>query len=159
MMMTLQFIEIFAYIAFSSSHCSWSFLIATGLILFLCGLCGLVFGLLCSIMMKSVLSAYIMSQGTVYPVSFISGETKLWSCTNKIASIGFFAGTMWPVEGMPVGLRYIGEVFPFSRPTSTLRRLLAGDMNVLDSRVGLSCLILSIWILLEIFLSFKLIKK
>jgi ABC-type uncharacterized transport system permease subunit len=68
-------------------------------------------------------------------------------------------GTMWPVEGIPIGLRYLGKVFPFSTPISTLRRLLAGETNPFDSRIVSSCLILLTWIIIELLLSFKLIRK
>jgi hypothetical protein len=75
-MMTFQFVEIFIFIAcfHGSEQFSLQFLAASGLILFLTGICGLLFGLFCSIVMKTVLSAYVISQGSIYPISFISGE-------------------------------------------------------------------------------------
>lgn len=79
MMMVLQFIEIFAYIVFAygSSDLNLSFLVVSGFLLFLSGLCGLLFGLLCSIVMKTILSAYVISQGAIYPISIISGESSI----------------------------------------------------------------------------------
>lgn len=77
-LMLIQTVEFTAVVVFCFwSNFSWNFLIATGLTFVLMGFSGLLFGLLCSVMLTSVLEAFALSQTTTFPISLISGKAKL----------------------------------------------------------------------------------
>lgn len=75
LVMLLQFVVYASYtIFFLGVSLSQRGVLLLALLLFLTGLAGLCYGLMCSIFMKSTISATFAAQTFVYPVLFVSGE-------------------------------------------------------------------------------------
>lgn len=75
LIMTIQFIEYMFYIIFLlSPMMSLKATVLLSTLVFLNGTAGLLFGLLISIVMGSVLTAFALGQFLVFPVAYVSGE-------------------------------------------------------------------------------------
>lgn len=73
--MIIQFGEYFCYINFMlSPQLSLISTILISLLVFLTGICGLVFGLLMSIVNETVMGSFVVAQFFIYPAIFISGK-------------------------------------------------------------------------------------
>lgn len=80
---TIQFIESYVCILiFLTVNLNWTSLIVLMLLILLTILAGQTFGLMISVVVKSVLVSYMCSQFTVFPLLIISG--KLLNLTTKI---------------------------------------------------------------------------
>lgn len=73
--------------------------------------------------------------------------------------IGIFAGVMWPTDGLPVFLRYIGYIFPFSYATTAFRNVLVKNSTICDHHVSMALCVLTAWIVVPTFLCFWIIKR
>jgi ABC-type multidrug transport system permease subunit len=74
-LMIVQAVELSAAVSFFYwSQMNFETFIGTFTLFLLTGFLGLAFGLLCSVVLKTVLASFMASQITVYPIIFISGE-------------------------------------------------------------------------------------
>jgi hypothetical protein len=74
-MVCIQAFEFTIFITiFRWSQFSWNFVIGIGSIFLMIGFLGMLYGVLLSISMKTVFASYLLSQFSILPVYFISGE-------------------------------------------------------------------------------------
>jgi ABC-2 type transporter len=74
-LMFVQAVEFSAFVSFFyRSQMSCETFIGIFTLFLLSGILGLAFGLLCSVVLKTVLAAFVASQIMIYPIAFISGE-------------------------------------------------------------------------------------
>lgn len=73
--MLVQFVEYFCYINFLlSTQLSLNATLIISSLVFLTGICGLIFGLFVSIVNTTVMGSFVVAQFFVYPTIFMSGE-------------------------------------------------------------------------------------
>jgi ABC-2 type transporter len=76
--MIIQFGEYYCYISFMlSTELTLSGTLITSALVFMTGICGLIFGLFVSIVTKSVMASFSCAQFFVYPMIFLSGKLNL----------------------------------------------------------------------------------
>jgi ABC-type polysaccharide/polyol phosphate export permease len=66
---------------------------------------------------------------------------------------------MWPIEGLPQFLRYIGYYFPFSVPITAFRNILAKNSTICNFHVYMSFVVLFSWIGVLVLLSTYFIER
>jgi ABC-type uncharacterized transport system permease subunit len=141
---------------FSPATATWSFWLIMAILMFLTSLGGLMFGMMVSIMSTSTLTAFMVAQYVSYPLAFIGGESVVSGATVCLRI--FLSGVIWPIEGIPKGLRFFCQFSPFASATITFRRLLADNLELFDLRV-FTFSIQSLWILLFGRLSLWFIRE
>lgn len=77
----------------------------------------------------------------------------------KTKTFNFIAGFMWPIQGLPTILRYIGYIFPFSFSTSAFRSILEKNVTICDHDVHMAFFVMTLWIIGPLCLCFWLLKK
>ncbi|ALC47216.1 CG9990 [Drosophila busckii] len=92
------------------------------------GMCGMCFGFLISSICELERNAIQLALGSFYPTLLLSG-------------------VIWPIEGMPVVLRYISLCLPLTLATSSLRSILTRGWAILESDVYIGYLSTLSWIL------------
>lgn len=100
------------------------------------GLCGMCFGFVISAICELERNAIQLALGSFYPTLLLSG-------------------VIWPVEGMPIVLRYISACLPLTMATTSLRSMLTRGWYITEPDVYLGFIATIIWIAL--FLSISLI--
>lgn len=112
--------------------------------------------------MKSQLGSYTVSQFTVFPVMIVSGEFsgKFFCILSNHQSI-IIPGLMWPFEGMPLVLQFIGNVLPLARGAVAVRNILSKQATFCDPAVFSAFVTLGIWIIVQFILCvwFVRVKK
>ncbi|KAF4531411.1 hypothetical protein B566_EDAN009653 [Ephemera danica] len=103
------------------------------LIVCLEGICGMVFGLLISVLCKDVRSADIISMGSVVPVYMI-------------------CGVLWPVEGIPTPLRQISNLLPVTRGVHALRMVMGQGQGISNVVVLQGIAAVIIWCIIGLVL-------
>ncbi|XP_017959584.1 ABC transporter G family member 23 isoform X2 [Drosophila navojoa] len=92
------------------------------------GMCGMCFGFLISSICELERNAIQLALGSFYPTLLLSG-------------------VIWPIEGMPVVLRYISLCLPLTMATSSLRSILTRGWAISESDVYVGYLSTLSWIL------------
>ncbi|XP_030371527.1 ABC transporter G family member 23 isoform X2 [Scaptodrosophila lebanonensis] len=92
------------------------------------GMCGMCFGFLISSICELERNAIQLALGSFYPTLLLSG-------------------VIWPIEGMPVVLRYISLCLPLTMATSSLRSILTRGWSILQWDVYIGYLSTLAWIL------------
>lgn len=67
--------------------------------------------------------------------------------------INFFSpllGIMWPLEGIPLVLRCIGYLLPFTLPSRTFLSLMFHELSFTDATIYLGFMIVLGWIVIEL---------
>ncbi|KAL0277482.1 UNVERIFIED_CONTAM: hypothetical protein PYX00_004744 [Menopon gallinae] len=100
------------------------------------GLCGMCFGFVISAICELERNAIQLALGSFYPTLLLSG-------------------VIWPVEGMPIVLRYISLGLPLTMATSALRSMLTRGWDIDEPDVYNGFIATIAWI--AIFLSISLI--
>ncbi|XP_018355832.1 PREDICTED: ABC transporter G family member 20-like [Trachymyrmex septentrionalis] len=95
---------------------------------FLVGFCGLMHGFIISVMCKDHTMAHYCSAGSFFPLIVTSG-------------------CIWPVEGMPEGLRWISYALPTTLPSISLRGVIYKGYSISESQVYIGFLLSAGWIL------------
>lgn len=159
-LMLLQSFEMYIYVVFflsPSMTCNSYILVA--ILLMLTGLAGLSFGLLISVLSNSSLQAITAVQFFYFPATFLSGE----SINDPTAYFSYkkmlFLGATWPIEGLPLMLKYFGYILPPAIPTIALRNILTKDSTMADRSVIRAFIHQSMWIIVPLFLCNWLIRK
>jgi ABC-2 type transport system permease protein len=126
------------FVLYSNSSFQSSFLIVS--IVTLTAVGGLLFGLIVSIVMRSVMGAFMLTQLFIFPPTLISG-------------------IFWPFQAVSKILQSFAYIFPFVYPVAALRRILANDSNISDSTVAFAIIMLFLWNSVLLGLCFWFIKN
>ncbi|KAF6209504.1 hypothetical protein GE061_015251 [Apolygus lucorum] len=92
------------------------------------GLCGMCFGFVISAICELERNAIQLALGSFYPTLLLSG-------------------VIWPVEGMPVVLRYISACLPLTMATTSLRSMLTRGWSMSEPDVYLGFISTGLWII------------
>ncbi|XP_014273769.3 ABC transporter G family member 20 isoform X1 [Halyomorpha halys] len=103
------------------------------------GLCGMCFGFVISAVCELERNAIQLALGSFYPTLLLSG-------------------VIWPVEGMPIVLRYISACLPLTMATTSLRSMLTRGWNLLETDVYLGFISTIIWIVAFLTISLLVLK-
>lgn len=127
------------------------------LLFFLAAFNGMILGLLISILSRSYLTAFIVSQSYMMPFLLISGKKNYNYENLKI----FFSplGIIWPFEGMPIYLQYFSRFFPIYYPIQTLRNLIFKGRSICETEVYFGFIVLIIWTVIASTLCFVFIRN
>ncbi|XP_003246532.1 ABC transporter G family member 20 isoform X2 [Acyrthosiphon pisum] len=103
------------------------------------GLCGMCFGFVISAICELERNAIQLALGSFYPTLLLSG-------------------VIWPVEGMPILLRYVSYCLPLTMATTSLRSILTRGWNLLEPDVYLGFVSTISWIVLFLSISMAVLK-
>ncbi|XP_072155467.1 ABC transporter G family member 20 isoform X2 [Bemisia tabaci] len=103
------------------------------------GLCGMCFGFVISAICELERNAIQLALGSFYPTLLLSG-------------------VIWPVEGMPIILRYISLCLPLTMATTSLRSILTRGWNLLEPDVYMGFISTITWIILFLSVSMAVLK-
>uniref|UniRef100_A0A8D8XZL9 ABC transporter G family member 20 n=1 Tax=Cacopsylla melanoneura TaxID=428564 RepID=A0A8D8XZL9_9HEMI len=103
------------------------------------GLCGMCFGFVISAICELERNAIQLALGSFYPTLLLSG-------------------VIWPVEGMPILLRYISLCLPLTMATTSLRSILTRGWNLMEPDVYLGFISTITWIVLFLTISMLVLK-
>ncbi|XP_034254598.1 ABC transporter G family member 20 isoform X1 [Thrips palmi] len=103
------------------------------------GLCGMCFGFVISAICELERNAIQLALGSFYPTLLLSG-------------------VIWPVEGMPIVLRYISLGLPLTMATTSLRSMLTRGWQINEPDVYNGFFATIIWIALFLTISLVVLK-
>lgn len=103
------------------------------------GLCGMCFGFVISAVCELERNAIQLALGSFYPTLLLSG-------------------VIWPIEGMPLVLRYISLFLPLTMATTSLRSMLTRGWSIIESEVYMGFLSTLIWIALFLTISLLVLR-
>ncbi|KAL1449980.1 hypothetical protein WDU94_002444 [Cyamophila willieti] len=103
------------------------------------GLCGMCFGFVISAICELERNAIQLALGSFYPTLLLSG-------------------VIWPVEGMPILLRYVSLCLPLTMATTSLRSILTRGWNLMEPDVYLGFISTITWIVLFLTISMLVLK-
>ncbi|XP_037028450.1 ABC transporter G family member 20-like [Bradysia coprophila] len=128
---------IFVLVVFRIS-CIGSTFLAIGITL-LQGMNGMCFGFLISAICETEHSAFPLAIGSFYPIMLLSG-------------------VVWPIEGMPLILRYISYFLPLTQATTAFRSVLARGWGLCEPEVYLGYISTVSWIILFLVITLVVLK-
>lgn len=103
------------------------------------GLCGMCFGFVISAVCELERNAIQLALGSFYPTLLLSG-------------------VIWPIEGMPIILRYISTFLPLTLATTSLRSILTRGWSIVEKDVYLGFISTTIWIVLFLTISLLVLR-
>ncbi|XP_023314051.1 ABC transporter G family member 23 isoform X1 [Trichogramma pretiosum] len=103
------------------------------------GLCGMCFGFVISAICELERNAIQLALGSFYPTLLLSG-------------------VIWPVEGMPVFLRYISDCLPLTMATTALRSMLTRGWSITEPDVYKGYISTISWIVIFLTISLLVLK-
>lgn len=103
------------------------------------GLCGMCFGFVISAICELERNAIQLALGSFYPTLLLSG-------------------VIWPIEGMPIVLRYISTFLPLTLATTSLRSMMTRGWSILEMDVYLGFISTIVWIVLFLTISLVVLK-
>ncbi|EEB10801.1 ABC transporter, putative [Pediculus humanus corporis] len=103
------------------------------------GLCGMCFGFVISAICELERNAIQLALGSFYPTLLLSG-------------------VIWPVEGMPIVLRYVSLGLPLTLATSALRSMLTRGWDIIEPDVYNGFIATIIWIVIFLTISLLVLK-
>ncbi|VEN61114.1 unnamed protein product [Callosobruchus maculatus] len=103
------------------------------------GLCGMCFGFVISAVCSQERNAIQLALGSFYPAILLSG-------------------VMWPLEAMPVSLRYVSLLFPITQATRSLRSVMLRGWGITWPRVYWGYVSTCIWIIIFLIISLLAVK-
>ena len=68
-------------------------------------------------------------------------------------------GVLWPIEGMPMYMRYVALTLPFCLPSTAVRNITAKGYTIFNRSVATSFGILSLWIIGLILLCMLVLRN
>jgi ABC-type multidrug transport system permease subunit len=113
-----------AFVIFTIPN-SGSIITAIALIL-MQGICGLMFGLMISAACPNEIYATTLGIGAFFPSVIIGG-------------------IFWPIESMPIGLRYISYILPSTLPIESLRCILLRGWGITYHQVLIGFVVTILW--------------
>lgn len=123
----IQATEVFVFIFFIWEIDCIGNLWVIHLMIFLQGICGMVYGFWISIISVNHTMADAATTGTFYPMIIV-------------------CGTIWPLEGMPKAMRYLSKLLPFTIPAQSLRNVMRKGWTIDNFEVYQGILIEVGWI-------------
>ncbi|XP_055525152.1 ABC transporter G family member 23 isoform X1 [Wyeomyia smithii] len=103
------------------------------------GLCGMCFGFVISAICELERNAIQLALGSFYPTLLLSG-------------------VIWPIEGMPLVLRYVSLCLPLTLATSSLRSILTRGWSITDEDVYLGFASTVAWIVIFLLVTLVVLK-
>ncbi|XP_037028883.1 ABC transporter G family member 20 isoform X3 [Bradysia coprophila] len=103
------------------------------------GMCGMCFGFVISAICELERNAIQLALGSFYPTLLLSG-------------------VIWPIEGMPVILRYISYCLPLTQATTALRCILTRGWGLDEQEVYLGFISTLSWIMLFLVITLVVLK-
>ncbi|RVE45990.1 hypothetical protein evm_009332 [Chilo suppressalis] len=103
------------------------------------GLCGMCFGFVISAACELERNAIQLALGSFYPTLLLSG-------------------VIWPIEGMPLVLRYVSLCLPLTLATNSLRSILTRGWPITDPDVYMGFVATLIWIAVFLTLTLTILK-
>ncbi|XP_022917524.1 ABC transporter G family member 23 isoform X2 [Onthophagus taurus] len=103
------------------------------------GLCGMCFGFVISAVCELERNAIQLALGSFYPTLLLSG-------------------VIWPIEGMPILLRYVSIFLPLTMATTSLRSMLTRGWSIAEQDVYMGFISTIIWIVLFLSISMIVLK-
>nr|CAI5849590.1 unnamed protein product [Callosobruchus analis] len=103
------------------------------------GLCGMCFGFVISAVCSQERNAIQLALGSFYPAILLSG-------------------VMWPIEAMPVGLRYVSLLLPIAAATRSLRSVMLRGWGIAWPHVYWGYVATCIWIVIFLLISLVVVK-
>lgn len=103
------------------------------------GMCGMCFGFVISAICELERNAIQLALGSFYPTLLLSG-------------------VIWPIEGMPVVLRYVAYFLPLTQATTALRCMLTRGWGLDEPEVYLGFIATLTWILLFLVVTMVVLK-
>ncbi|XP_019699572.1 ABC transporter G family member 23 isoform X3 [Harpegnathos saltator] len=103
------------------------------------GFCGMCFGFVISAICELERNAIQLALGSFYPTLLLSG-------------------VIWPVEGMPMFLRYISQGLPLTMATSALRSMLTRGWSITEPSVYNGYISSIIWIVVFLTISLLVLR-
>ena len=70
----------------------------------------------------------------------------------------FFAGMLWPLEGMPTFLYYFAKLLPSTIPIESLHDILERGRSIVESRVYNGYLVTLAWIFIQVGLCLVILQ-
>ncbi|XP_038219477.1 ABC transporter G family member 20-like [Zerene cesonia] len=110
-----------------------------GILLFLQGVGGMCYGFLLSVLCPSYTLSFFVATGSFYPMVLL-------------------CGILWPLEAMPIGLRYIAIALPFTIPSKTLRDLMEKGSSITEFNVYFGFIVTILWIGISLSICFLKLK-
>ncbi|XP_065372469.1 ABC transporter G family member 23 isoform X2 [Calliphora vicina] len=104
------------------------------------GMCGMCFGFLISSICELERNAIQLALGSFYPTLLLSG-------------------VIWPIEGMPIVLKYISLCLPLTLATSSLRSILTRGWEIVETSVYYGFLSTLGWILGFLILTLVVLRS
>ncbi|XP_042891454.1 ABC transporter G family member 20-like [Penaeus japonicus] len=98
------------------------------------GFCGMTFGLMTSALSNDENTAIMMALGIFYPLILLSG-------------------IVWPVQGIPVALRYVSYILPQTYACDAIRAVLYKGWDITYPTVYLGYIITIAWLLLHLIIA------
>lgn len=103
------------------------------------GLCGMCFGFVISAICELERNAIQLALGSFYPTLLLSG-------------------VIWPIEGMPLVLRYISTFLPLTLATTSLRAMMTRGWSLVEPDVYFGFISTGVWIVLFLTISLVALK-
>jgi len=103
------------------------------------GLCGMCFGFVISAICELERNAIQLALGSFYPTLLLSG-------------------VIWPIEGMPLYLRYISLGLPLTMATTSLRSILTRGWSFMEFDVYMGFISTIVWILVFLVITIVALK-
>ncbi|KAL0110784.1 hypothetical protein PUN28_014027 [Cardiocondyla obscurior] len=110
------------------------------IIVFLNGFCGLMYGFFLSVILNNYTMAFYGSIGSMFPLFALNGG-------------------VWPLEGLPIVLRWISYMMPVTLPSASVRAIVYKGSSIFDSDVYVGLLVNCVWILLYLAISIFGIRR
>lgn len=121
------------------THCEGSIIVVIFMTLF-AGIAGMAAGFFISVVTNNQSLACYMSVGTTYPLTLLSG-------------------LIWPIEAMPMGLRWFALSMPVSMPGISLRKVMQKGISIDKPEIFTGFFVIIGWILGLLMFSLFLLKK
>nr|XP_045625785.1 ABC transporter G family member 20-like [Procambarus clarkii] len=103
------------------------------------GFCGMTFGLMTSALSNDENTAIMMALGIFYPLLLLSG-------------------IVWPVQGIPVALRYVSYILPQTYACEAIRAVLYKGWDITHSTVYLGYIITVAWLFIHLAITLVAIR-
>lgn len=132
--MLVQCFEVVGYAAFFFNAENRGDTVTVTALFALLGFAGMLYGLLISIFCESHITASFVATGSFYPMIIL-------------------CGIFWPLEAMPVGLRYLAFTFPFTIPSISVRNIVSKGWSITHPQVAMGFGVVSVWIVGLLLLS------
>jgi ABC-type polysaccharide/polyol phosphate export permease len=144
-LMLLQCLEFIVYsYAVTTNRDKLSNMLLVSALLLLTGIGGVLYGLTISAITDSVVVSSCFSLILGFPFVNLSGELRI-----SLAKIQFyifmFSGIIWPLEGSPSIMQFIGKLLPFTLPSKSFKSLLFTGFALTSPHIYMGFIVNGCW--------------